>query len=129
MRDNHDLWWKRIHISPYLSDDLWRDRDRVMAILSDYTSCKVVDQVRAIGHALSRLRWQGWETAASLIAFSWVYFKLFKARYYTQSFVKRDHLNHTHLKLAVQAGEFMTCMRDKLRPWGGFHHKHDSFYT
>lgn len=50
MRDNHDLWRKRIHIPSYLSGDLWRDRAQVMAILSDCTSCKVVDQVCTISH-------------------------------------------------------------------------------
>lgn len=48
MKYNHDLWRKRIHIPPYLSGDLWRDRAEPMATLSDCTSCKVVDQVGTI---------------------------------------------------------------------------------
>lgn len=119
MRDNHDLWRKRIHIPPYLSGDLWRDRAQVMAILSDCTSCKVVDQVCAISHTsspaeMTRMRDRGFSLRISL-----VYLKLFKASHYMQSWVNHGQLNHTHSKCTV---DLCRVWRINLRPRSGIRH-------
>lgn len=111
MRDNHDLWRKRIHIPPYLSGDLWRDRAQVMAILSDCMSCKVVDQVRTISHT-PRPGWDDKDERQGLLSLDFL--GLLKALQGKLLYAEMGMPWPSKSDPVQSTTGFMTCLMDKL---------------